>query len=116
MCSRAPCPGPARAVRRRSSARVVGVAGSAGKTSTKDILRALCVPHASTIASEASYNNELGVPLTLCRIEPATRIAVCELGTGAPGELAGLCRIAEPEIGIVTCVGPEHLASFRSLD
>jgi UDP-N-acetylmuramoyl-tripeptide--D-alanyl-D-alanine ligase len=106
----------ARQVLRRSRARVVGIAGSAGKTSTKDILRALCAPHAPTIASKASYNNELGVPLTLCAIEPETRIAICELGTGAPGELAGLCRIAGPDIGIVTCAGPEHLAVFGSVE
>src|SRR5687767_3236350 len=60
------------AVRERSGARVVGITGSTGKTSTKDILAALCAPVARTIASEGSFNNELGVPLTICRLEPET--------------------------------------------
>ena len=102
-------------VRRRSKATVVGIAGAVGKTSTKDILHALCAPHVMTIASRESYNNELGVPLTLCRLESCTEVAICELGTGAPGELAGLCAIAAPDIGVVTSVGAEHLRSFGSV-
>ena len=93
-------------VRRRSGARVVGIAGSAGKTSTKDALRALLAPHMSIVASPASFNNELGVPLTLSLLEPDTAVCVCELGTGAPGELAGLCRIAQPDVGVLTAIGP----------
>ena len=63
-----------RAVRERSGARVVGITGSTGKTSTKDILAALCAPAVKTVAAEASYNNEIGVPLTLCRLEPDTEV------------------------------------------
>jgi UDP-N-acetylmuramoyl-tripeptide--D-alanyl-D-alanine ligase len=99
----------ARAVRDASGASVVGVAGAAGKTSTKDILRALCAPHRRTVASPASFNNEVGVPLTLFQLEPDTELAICELGTGGRGEIRGLCAIARPRIGVVTCVGPEHL-------
>ena len=99
-------------VRRRSHARVVGVAGSAGKTSTKDVLRALLASQRTTVASPASFNNELGVPLTLSRLEDDTGVCVCELGTGAPGELAALCRIAEPDLGVLTAIGPEHLEFF----
>jgi UDP-N-acetylmuramoyl-tripeptide--D-alanyl-D-alanine ligase len=58
------------AVRQRSTARVVAITGATGKTTTKDILAALCAPHLRTVASEGNYNNELGVPLTLCRIDP----------------------------------------------
>ena len=105
----------ARAVRRRSSVRVVGIAGCAGKTSTKDALSALCAPHRQTVASPESYNNELGVPLTLCGIDRGTELVVCELGTGAPGELAALCGIAEPDVGVLTNVGPEHLEFFGSI-
>jgi UDP-N-acetylmuramoyl-tripeptide--D-alanyl-D-alanine ligase len=104
-----------RLVRRRSEACVVGVAGSAGKTSTKDVLCALLSVHGPTVASPASYNNELGVPLTLSLLEEGTAVCVCELGTGAPGELAGLCRIAEPSLGVITAVGPEHLEFFDTL-
>ena len=105
-----------RLVRRRSKAHVVGVAGSAGKTSVKDVLRALLAPHLATVASPASYNNELGVPLTLSLIEAGTAACVCELGTGAPGELGALCAIAEPSHGVVTAIGPEHLEFFGTLD
>jgi UDP-N-acetylmuramoyl-tripeptide--D-alanyl-D-alanine ligase len=105
----------ARVVRDRSPARVVGVAGSAGKTSTKDILGALCAAHVPTVASPLSFNNELGVPLTLCSIAPGTRVAICELGTGALGEVSALAALARPDVGVITAVGPEHLASFGTL-
>jgi UDP-N-acetylmuramoyl-tripeptide--D-alanyl-D-alanine ligase len=105
-----------RLVRRRSRACVVGIAGSAGKTSAKDALRALVAPHRRTVASPASFNNELGVPLTLALLEADTAVCVCELGTGAPGELAGLCQIAQPELGVITAIGPEHLESFGSIE
>jgi UDP-N-acetylmuramoyl-tripeptide--D-alanyl-D-alanine ligase len=103
-------------VRRRARARVIGVAGSAGKTSTKDALRALLARQLPTVASPASFNNELGVPLTLSLLEADTAACVCELGTGAPGELAALCRIAEPEVGVITAIGPEHLEFFGGVE
>jgi UDP-N-acetylmuramoyl-tripeptide--D-alanyl-D-alanine ligase len=108
--------GIARLVRRRSRARVVAIAGSAGKTSTKDVLQALVTPHAPTVASPASYNNELGVPLTLSLLECDTALCICELGTGAPGELAELCRIAEPDLGLIITIGPEHLQFFETIE
>ena len=104
------------AVRERSSARVVGITGSTGKTSTKDILAALCAPSAKTIAAEASYNNEIGVPLTLCRLDPGTEVCVLELAMRGFGQIAELCKIARPEIGVVTNVGPAHLELVGSLD
>jgi UDP-N-acetylmuramoyl-tripeptide--D-alanyl-D-alanine ligase len=97
------------AVRRRSDARVVGITGSTGKTSTKDILHALCAPVACTVAAEASFNNELGVPLTLCRLEPDTEVCVLELAMRGFGQIAELARAAEPHVGVVTSVGPVHL-------
>ena len=97
------------AVRERSSARIVGITGSTGKTSTKDILHALCSPVARTVAAEASFNNELGVPLTLCRLEPGTEVCVLELAMRGLGQIAALASIAEPEIGVITGVGPVHL-------
>ena len=104
------------AVRGRSSARVVGITGSTGKTSTKDILAALCAPAAVTVAAEASYNNEIGVPLTLCRLEPETEVCILELAMRGFGQIAELCEIARPEIGIVTNVGPAHLELVGSLE
>jgi len=106
----------AREVRARSSARVVGITGSMGKTSTKDILAALCMPAARTIAAEASYNNEVGVPLTLCRLEPDTEVCILELAMRGFGQIAALCELARPEIGVITNIGPVHLELVDSLD
>jgi UDP-N-acetylmuramoyl-tripeptide--D-alanyl-D-alanine ligase len=105
-----------RAVRERSNARVVGITGSMGKTSTKDILAALCMPSARTIAAEASYNNEVGVPLTLCRLGPDTEVCILELAMRGFGQIGALAEIARPEIGVITNVGPVHLELVESLD
>ena len=104
------------AVRERSSARVVGITGSMGKTSTKDILAALCAPVARTIAAEASFNNEIGVPLTICRLEPDTEVCILELAMRGFGQIAELAEIARPEIGVVTNVGPVHLELVESVE
>jgi UDP-N-acetylmuramoyl-tripeptide--D-alanyl-D-alanine ligase len=97
------------AVRDRSGGRVVGITGSTGKTGTKDILAALCRPSARTVAAEASFNNELGLPLTLCRLEPDTEVCILELAMRGFGQIAELCAIARPEIGAITNIGPVHL-------
>jgi len=104
------------AVRDRSSARVVGITGSMGKTSTKDLLAALCAPTARTIAAEASFNNEIGVPLTLCRLEPETEVCILELSMRGFGQIAELCAFARPEIGVITNIGPVHLELVDSLE
>jgi UDP-N-acetylmuramoyl-tripeptide--D-alanyl-D-alanine ligase len=106
----------ARRVRERSTARVVGITGSMGKTSTKDILFALCAPVARTIAAEASFNNEIGVPLTLSRLEPDTEVCILELAMRGFGQIAELCGVARPEIGVITNVGPVHLELVESLE
>jgi UDP-N-acetylmuramoyl-tripeptide--D-alanyl-D-alanine ligase len=106
----------ARAVRLRSDARIVGITGSMGKTSTKDILAALCMPSARTIAAEASYNNEIGVPLTLCRLEHDTEVCILELAMRGFGQIAALCEIAQPHLGVITNVGPVHLELVDSLE
>ena len=98
-----------RAVRDRSSAEVVGITGSTGKTSTKDILAALVAPHRKTVAAEASYNAELGVPLTLARLEPGTELLIAELAMRGFGQIRDLCEIARPTLGAITAVGPVHL-------
>jgi UDP-N-acetylmuramoyl-tripeptide--D-alanyl-D-alanine ligase len=104
------------AVRDRSDAKVVGITGSTGKTSTKDILAALCAPVARTVAAESSFNNELGVPLTLCRIEPDTEICIVELGMRGFGQIAELCAYAKPDTGVITAIGPVHLALVGSVE
>ena len=103
-------------LRGRSQARFVGVTGSTGKTSTKDILAALCAPVARTVATEGSYNAELGVPLTLGRLEPDTELCVVEMGMRGPGQIAELCEIARPDVGVITAVGPVHLELVGSVD
>jgi UDP-N-acetylmuramoyl-tripeptide--D-alanyl-D-alanine ligase len=105
-----------RAVRDRSHARVVGITGSMGKTSTKDILAALCAPAVRTIAAEASFNNEIGVPLTLCRLEPDTEVCILELAMRGFGQIAVLCEIGRPELGVITNVGPVHLELVDSIE
>jgi UDP-N-acetylmuramoyl-tripeptide--D-alanyl-D-alanine ligase len=105
-----------RAVRARSSARVVAVTGSTAKTSTKDILGALCSPHARTVVAEGSQNNEIGLPLTLCRLEEDTEVVIVEMGMRGLGQIAELCEIARPDVGVVTSVGPVHLELLGTVE
>jgi UDP-N-acetylmuramoyl-tripeptide--D-alanyl-D-alanine ligase len=105
-----------RAVRSRTSAEVVGITGSTGKTSTKDILAALCSPHRRTVAAEASFNAELGLPLTLARLEPDTELLICELAMRGFGQIADLCEIARPTLGVITAIGPVHLEFVESVE
>ena len=104
------------AVRARSDARVVGITGSVGKTSTKDILAALLGPHRRTVAAEDGYNNEIGLPLTLCRIEPDTEVVVAEMAMRGPGQIRDLARVARPHVGVITAIAPVHLELLGSLD
>ena len=106
----------ARQVRRAWGGKVIGIAGSNGKTSTKDMLAALCAPHVPTLATHRNHNNRLGLPLTLFRLEPQHALCICELGTSEVGELADLAAIAEPEIGVVTNIAPEHLEFLGDLE
>ena len=104
-----------RAGRARSGAQVVGVTGSAGKTSAKEMLRA-ALSGARVHAAERSFNNHWGVPLTLARTAPEAEIAVVEIGMNAPGEIAPLSRLARPHVALITTVGPAHLAAFGSVE
>jgi len=99
----------ARLVRGRSDAAVVAVVGSTGKTTTKDALGALCGAVTPTVAAYASKNNELGLPLTVLRLEPETRVLVAEMGMRGLGQIAELCEVARPTVALVTSIGPEHL-------
>jgi UDP-N-acetylmuramoyl-tripeptide--D-alanyl-D-alanine ligase len=103
-------------VRAKSDARVVAVVGSTGKTSTKDILGALCAPHAATIWAERSLNNEIGVPLTVCRLERDTDVLVTEMGMRGIGQITDLCAIARPQIAVVSHIGPEHLELLGTVE
>jgi UDP-N-acetylmuramoyl-tripeptide--D-alanyl-D-alanine ligase len=104
------------AVRARSEARVVAITGSVGKTSTKDILAALLVPQVRVVAAEAGYNNEIGLPLTLCRIEPDTDVVITEMGMRGLGQIRALAAIARPDIGVITTIAPVHLELLGSIE
>ncbi|MGR3503672.1 UDP-N-acetylmuramoyl-tripeptide--D-alanyl-D-alanine ligase [Pseudaestuariivita sp.] len=105
-----------KAARARTGARVVAITGSVGKTSTKEMLRAMLAPQGKTHASEASYNNHWGVPLTLARMPAETEYAVIEIGMNHPGEIAPLARLARPHVAMVTTVAAAHLEAFGSIE
>lgn len=103
------------AARARTAARVIGVTGSVGKTSTKEMLRIALARQGRVHAAEASYNNHWGVPLTLARMPRDTDFAVIEIGMNAPGEIAPLSRLARPHVAMVTTVAAAHLEAFGTL-
>ena len=105
-----------KAARARTNARVIAVTGSVGKTSTKEMLRAALGLQARTHASEASYNNHWGVPLTLARMPAGTELAILEIGMNHPGEIAPLSRLARPDLALVTTVAPAHLEAFDDIE
>jgi UDP-N-acetylmuramoyl-tripeptide--D-alanyl-D-alanine ligase len=104
------------AVRARTTARVVAITGSVGKTSTKDILAALLRPSANVVAAEDGYNNEIGLPLTLCRAETDTDVVVTEMGMRGPGQIRALAEIARPHVGLITAIAPVHLELLGSIE
>jgi UDP-N-acetylmuramoyl-tripeptide--D-alanyl-D-alanine ligase len=104
------------AARARTRARVVGVTGSVGKTSTKEMLRAILGGQGKVHAAEASYNNHWGVPLTLARMPEDAAFAVIEIGMNHPGEIEPLARLAAPHVAMITTVAPAHLEAFASIE
>jgi UDP-N-acetylmuramoyl-tripeptide--D-alanyl-D-alanine ligase len=105
----------AAAARTRTSAKVIGVTGSVGKTGTKEALRLALSKDGKTHASTASYNNHWGVPLSLARCPADARYAVLEMGMNHAGEIAPLTRLARPHIALITTIAPVHLEFFGSL-
>jgi len=93
---------------------VIGITGSQGKTTTKDLLAWILGLHGETIANRESFNNELGLPLTLLRCSYSTRYCILEMGARHPGDIAALCSIAVPNIGVVLKVGTAHIGEFGS--
>ena len=101
-------------VERRAQVIVIGITGSSGKTSTKDLLWSVLQRHGETVANVGSLNSEVGVPLTVCRITPTTAYLVLEMGSRGIGHIAYLTRIAQPQIGVVLNVGTAHVGEFGS--
>ena len=104
------------AARARSEAKIVGVTGSVGKTTAKEMLRAMLAACGLTHASAASYNNHWGVPLTLARLPKDARFAVIEMGMNHAGEIAPLTRMARPHVALVTTIAPVHMEYLGSIE
>ncbi|HEY1591780.1 MAG TPA: UDP-N-acetylmuramoyl-tripeptide--D-alanyl-D-alanine ligase [Solirubrobacteraceae bacterium] len=102
--------------RRELDAAVIGVTGSTGKTSTKDLLRALLAPHRRTIASRANFNTEIGLPLEILSTPPGTEVLVLEMAMRGAGQIAELAAIATPDVGVIVSVGPVHLEMLGTLE
>uniref|UniRef100_UPI0035B44E28 UDP-N-acetylmuramoyl-tripeptide--D-alanyl-D- alanine ligase n=1 Tax=Paenirhodobacter enshiensis TaxID=1105367 RepID=UPI0035B44E28 len=105
-----------RAGRARTRAKVIAVTGSVGKTSTKEMLRAVLSAQGSVHAAEASFNNQWGVPITLARMPADVDFAVIEIGMNHAGEIAPLTRLARPHVAMITTVAAAHLEAFGSLE
>ncbi|MEE1296043.1 MAG: UDP-N-acetylmuramoyl-tripeptide--D-alanyl-D-alanine ligase [Bifidobacterium sp.] len=101
---------------RRDPFTVVGITGSVGKTTTKDLLSTLLGSMGPTIAPVGSFNNEVGLPLTACKVDASTRYLVAEMGANHIGEIAGLTKIAPPDIAVVLKVGVAHVGEFGSVE
>jgi len=102
--------------RARAKARVIAVTGSAGKTSTKEMLREMLSDFAKCHAAEASFNNHWGVPVTLARLDPLADFAVIEIGMNHPGEIEPLARLTRPHIAMITTIAAAHLEAFEDID
>lgn len=106
----------AREHRRHLTIPVVGITGTNGKTTTKELIHAVLAKRYKTSATAGNFNNHLGVPLTLLSIPADTQVAIVEMGANHPGEIAFLCGIADPDCGLITNVGRAHLEGFGSFE
>jgi UDP-N-acetylmuramoyl-tripeptide--D-alanyl-D-alanine ligase len=106
----------AREWRRELGCPVIGVTGSTGKTSTKDILAALLRPHVRTHANKENFNTEIGLPLSILEAQPGTEVLVLEMAMRGEGQIAELVAIAEPTVGVIVNVGPVHLELLGTIE
>ena len=95
---------------------MIGVTGSVGKTSTKQLIAALIAPHRRVAANPANFNTEIGLPLAVLAAPPGTEVLVLEMGMRGFGQIDELARIAEPDVGVITNIGPVHLELVGSLE
>lgn len=102
--------------RARFNVQITGITGSVGKTSTKELAHAVLSRRFNTLKSLGNQNNEIGVPLTLLKLRPEHEQAVIEMGMYAEGEIARFCELAQPQVGVVTNVGPVHLERLGSIE
>ncbi|MCO5058065.1 MAG: UDP-N-acetylmuramoylalanyl-D-glutamyl-2,6-diaminopimelate--D-alanyl-D-alanine ligase [Rhizobiaceae bacterium] len=104
------------AARKRSKAKIIAVTGSAGKTTTKEMLRVALGAAGKVHAADKSFNNHWGVPLTLARLPADSDFAVFEIGMNHPGEIRPLVKLVRPHVAIITLIAPAHLGHFKSLE
>jgi UDP-N-acetylmuramoyl-tripeptide--D-alanyl-D-alanine ligase len=104
------------AVRDAGRLRIVGITGSNGKTTTKNLLARILEEEGETVAPRASFNNEVGAPLTMLRVTPDTRYLVSEFGASGPGAIARLAGLVEPDLGVVLMVGLAHAGGFGGIE
>ena len=102
--------------RQQSKATVLSITGTNGKTTTKELVSAVLAKKYNIIHTMGNLNNHIGVPLTLLSIKPDTEIAVVEMGANHPGEIDFLCKIADPDYGLITNIGKAHLEGFGSFE
>lgn len=102
--------------RKKSKALVIAVGGSAGKTSTKEFLRQILSPHFRMVVTEKSQNGELGIPKTLEGLRPDTQIALIEVGIDRPDDMERHLSIVQPDLGVLTSIGEEHLEQLKDVD
>lgn len=96
--------------------KVIGVTGSVGKTSTKELIASVCSQRYKVLKTEGNFNSQIGLPLTVFRINKEHEVAVLEMGISMPGEMSNLARIARPDICVITNIAPCHLENLRDLD
>ncbi len=106
----------ASAWRRHLAARVIGVTGSTGKTTTKDLLLATLAPHRRTVASRQNFNTEIGLPLEILGAPEDTEVLVLEMAMRGAGQIAELATVAEPEVGVIVSIGPVHLELLGTIE
>ncbi len=106
----------ARLHREKCNIPIIGITGTNGKTTTKELTAAVLSKKYNLIYTQGNFNNHLGLPLTVLRIKPETEMAVVEMGANHPNEIAQLCAIADPDFGIITNIGKAHLEGFGSFE
>jgi len=102
--------------RRKLSIPVIGLTGTNGKTTTKELIHSVLKQKYATVATTGNYNNHIGVPITLLAADQHTEVLIVEMGANHPGEIAALCAIAQPDFGLITNIGRAHLEGFGSFE
>ena len=107
---------PGRTLAHKCPAKVIGITGSNGKTTVKEMVASILRQDGEVLATQGNFNNELGLPLTVFQLNKSHDYAVLEMGASNPGDIAYLAGIAQPEVGVITNIGPAHLQGFINIE